>query len=79
MDYVVAKEGVEISNILPSRKEAKECFDRYDIPYTPIPKSLFIGWIWQQKEWKMRKGIWRYIKKRRLDYPLVGDIVIFAW
>ncbi|WP_195470066.1 hypothetical protein [Bacteroides xylanisolvens] len=72
MDYVVAKEGVEISNILPSRKEAKECFDRYDIPYIPIPKSLFIGWIWQQKEWKMRKRIWRYIKKRRLDYPLVG-------
>lgn len=72
MDYVVAKEGVEISNILPSQKEAEKCFDRYNISYTPIPKNLFWGWILQQKEWKMRKRIWRYMRKRRLDYPLVG-------
>lgn len=72
MDYVVAKRGVEISNVLPSRKEAEKCFERYGIPYTSIPKCLFMEWIWQQKEWKMRKKIWRYMKKRRLDYPLVG-------
>lgn len=72
MDYVVAKDGVEISNILPSKKEAEKCFDRYNISYAPIPKNLFVEWILQQKEWKMRKRIWRYVKKRRLDYPLVG-------
>lgn len=72
MDYVVSMEGVEIGNVLPSRKEAEECFARYGIPCAPIPKNLFMEWILQQKEWKMRKRVWRYIKKRRLDYPLVG-------
>lgn len=72
MDYVVAKAGVEISNILPSRKEAERCFDKYNIPYTPIPKKLFMDWIWQQKKWKMRKKIFHYMQKRYLDYPLVG-------
>lgn len=72
MDYVVSMEGVEIGNVLPSRKEAEECFARYGISCAPIPKNLFMEWILQQKEWKMRKRIWSYIKKRYLDYPLVG-------
>lgn len=72
MDYVVTKDGVEISSILPSIKEAEECFDKHGLPYTPISKNLFMRWIMQQKTWKMRKRIWRYLKKRHLDYPLVG-------
>lgn len=72
MDYVVTKEGVEISSILPSIKEAKECFDKHGLSYAPISKNLFMKWIKQQKTWKMRKRIWRYLKKRHLNYPLVG-------
>lgn len=72
MDYVVAKNGVEISGIIPTRQEAERCFDRYNLSYGPIPKKLFGKWIMQQKTWKMRKKIWRYLKKRHLDYPLVG-------
>lgn len=72
MDYFVDKQGVEVSDILPSRQEAERCFDRYGLPHGSIPKKLFGEWLLQQKEWKMKKKIWRYIKKRHLDYPLVG-------
>ena len=72
MDYVVQKEGVEVGNILPSKKEAEECFDSFGISHAPISKKLFITWMSQAKNWKARKKIWRYMKKRKLDYPLVG-------
>lgn len=74
VDYVVAKEGVEISNILPSRKEAEKCFDRYGISYGYIPTKLLVKCVLHQIRWSGEISKCKYILTGggKLDYPLVG-------
>lgn len=67
MKYKVKQKGVEVQNFLPSVEEAKKQFDKYDIPFSPIPVKPFIG--------RRIKYLFDYltnIKRRNLDYPLVG-------
>ena len=76
MKYVVKQRGVEVSNILPSIDEAKAQFEKYKIPYSPIPLKPLIE--------RHIKYIFKYFlnfRRRQLDYPLVGgyaDILLLT-
>lgn len=76
MKYVVKQRGVEVSNILPTIDEAKVQFDKYKIPYSPIPLRPLI-----ERHFKYIFKYIRYFHRRYLDYPLVGgyaDILILT-
>lgn len=76
MKYIVKQRGVEVCNILPSIDEAKVQFDKYRIPYSPIPLKPLI-----EKHIKYILKYFLNFKRRHLDYPLVGgyaDILVLT-
>lgn len=76
MKYVVKQRGVEVCNILPAIDEAKAQFDKYNIPYSPIPLRPLI-----ERYFKYIFKYMRHFHRRCLDYPLVGgyaDILVLT-
>lgn len=68
MKYKVKQIGAEISNILPPRERAEECFRKFHLPLGEIDWRLLIPRSWKELSFEIR----RYPFSRRLDYPLVG-------
>lgn len=74
MKYKVRQRGVEIENLLPSRKEAERQLAKYGIPYSAIPLRPLLSWHLEY--------LFIYLKnfsRRKPDYPLVGgyaDIIL---
>ena len=68
LHYKVKQKGVEIENILPSRKEAERKFAKFNIPTSKIPLAC----IYQRPFKQLLFHLPRLPFSRTLDYPLVA-------
>lgn len=73
--FSVFNRGLEIENILPSRKEAEAAFAKHNIPYRIIPEWPYHSLKKSIRESLLRKRriLWYYLLQRiYFSYPLVG-------